>query len=239
MIGLQSDLLHDDWNIPIEPLMSGSFPAGAHSQEHTRVRSPGLDHPLAIDQSTEEHLTDAKMSFKEERRSLNTTRPASYSEHTLLRNSLEERRKSSEGVCPSSERRTGSSQPAFLSVHSQRMRLASEVSIGSGMEGHPAMDPDNRTGAKDAHHSTPLDRTIDAIGMGRYQYAILILSGLGWAADNMWLQGVAIVLPRVQDEWGISDRWIGLVSSSTFAGMMIGAIAWGSCTCRKEYVRNH
>lgn len=77
--------------------------------------------------------------------------------------------------------------------------------------------------------STPLERTIDAIGMGRYQYAVLVLSGLGWAADNMWLQGVAISLPRIQDEWGVRDRWVGLVSSSTFAGMMIGALAWGSC----------
>jgi MFS family permease len=76
--------------------------------------------------------------------------------------------------------------------------------------------------------ATPLERTIDAIGMGRYQYAVLILSGLGWAADNMWLQGVAITLPRIQDEWGIRDQWIGLVSSSTFAGMMVGALAWGS-----------
>ncbi|PVG04166.1 hypothetical protein CPB86DRAFT_721794 [Serendipita vermifera] len=32
---------------------------------------------------------------------------------------------------------------------------------------------------------TPLDRTIDRIGMGGYQYTLLALCGLGWAADNV------------------------------------------------------
>ena len=45
----------------------------------------------------------------------------------------------------------------------------------------------------------------------------------------MWLQCVAVVLPRVKDEYGISDRWIGLLSASIFTGMLIGAWFWGSC----------
>lgn len=118
------------------------------------------------------------------------------------------------------------------------LRAASHTgapSLGTGYEGHTSSrlsfedEAGVQTWRAGAVGSTPLERTIDAIGMGRYQYAVLILSGLGWAADNMWLQGVAIILPRVQDEWRISDRWIGLVSSCTFAGMMVGALAWGSC----------
>lgn len=79
-----------------------------------------------------------------------------------------------------------------------------------------------------AHGDTPLDRTIDHIGMGRYQWALLLCSGTGWAADNMWLQGIAIVLPRVQRQFEVSDALIGLPSSSAFAGMMVGALAWGT-----------
>lgn len=128
----------------------------------------------------------------------------------------------------------GSSIPPRLST----LRAVSHSglpSIGTGYEGHPSsqINTDDEAGVQawraGAVGSTPLERTIDAIGMGRYQYAVLILSGLGWAADNMWLQGIAIVLPRVQDEWSIGDQWIGLVSSCTFAGMMVGALAWGSC----------
>ena len=115
--------------------------------------------------------------------------------------------------------------------------------IGTGLEGHPRAslgglgwdaleegDKGQRWNARSLRDGeTALDRTIDHIGMGRYQVMLLILSGFGYLADNMWLQGIAIVLPRVQDEWNVHDRWIGLLSSSTFAGMMVGALAWGSC----------
>lgn len=120
--------------------------------------------------------------------------------------------------------------------HQRDPRFLSKVGRPSSLSGLPSLG--TTTSMDDTHSwratavgNTPLERTIDAIGMGRYQYAVLVLSGCGWAADNMWLQGVAIVLPRVQDEFGISDKWIGLLSSSTFAGMMLGAVAWGSCEC--------
>lgn len=87
---------------------------------------------------------------------------------------------------------------------------------------------------------TPLDRTLEKIGMGRYQWSLLgsspfpaslrvcadtlsstVLAGCGWLADNMWLQGVAVILPRVQESFDVSDRWIGLLSTSIFGGMMV------------------
>ncbi|PWZ02822.1 MFS general substrate transporter [Testicularia cyperi] len=76
--------------------------------------------------------------------------------------------------------------------------------------------------------STPLDRTMDQIGMGRYQWTVLILSGLGWAADNMWIQAIAIILPHIQRFFAISDSTVGLASSSIFVGMFVGSIAWGT-----------
>ncbi|KAJ9476956.1 putative metabolite transport protein [Pseudozyma hubeiensis] len=76
--------------------------------------------------------------------------------------------------------------------------------------------------------STPLDRTMDRIGMGRYQWTVLILSGLGWAADNMWIQAIAIILPHIQRYFTLSDGIVGLASSSIFVGMFLGSIAWGT-----------
>ncbi|KAH0826166.1 major facilitator superfamily domain-containing protein [Lanmaoa asiatica] len=64
---------------------------------------------------------------------------------------------------------------------------------------------------------TPLDKTIDRIGMG-------------WMADNMWIQAVAIILPRVQQHYSVPDNYIGTLSSFMFAGMMVGAVGWGSCS---------
>ncbi|KAI9244023.1 major facilitator superfamily domain-containing protein [Phascolomyces articulosus] len=44
----------------------------------------------------------------------------------------------------------------------------------------------------------------------------------------MWLQTVVIILPRVQDHFGVSDNWIGSLSSALFTGMMFGAFFWGA-----------
>ncbi|KAH9851820.1 MFS general substrate transporter [Lenzites betulinus] len=77
---------------------------------------------------------------------------------------------------------------------------------------------------------TPLDRTIDRIGMGSYQWTLLCLCGFGWMADNMWIQAIAIILPRVQQHFDIRDSYVGTLSSSMFAGMMFGAVGWGACS---------
>ncbi|KAJ3066545.1 hypothetical protein HK102_007629, partial [Quaeritorhiza haematococci] len=68
---------------------------------------------------------------------------------------------------------------------------------------------------------------IDKIGMGRYQWSLFFLCGCGWLADNLWLQGLATILPDVQRTFGISDSISGLGTSATFIGMMFGASFWG------------
>ncbi|GAA5828757.1 hypothetical protein JCM3770_004695, partial [Rhodotorula araucariae] len=75
---------------------------------------------------------------------------------------------------------------------------------------------------------TPLDATLEEIGMGAYQWRLFALCGCSWWSDNAWLQCIAVILPRVQEQWDIGDRWIGLLSTSLFAGMMFGAWGWGS-----------
>ncbi|PFH49963.1 hypothetical protein AMATHDRAFT_62131 [Amanita thiersii Skay4041] len=97
--------------------------------------------------------------------------------------------------------------------------------------------PDLEQQSRDVHASdnchdgrTPLDRTIDRIGMGSYQWTLLSLCGFGWMADNMWIQAIAIILPRVQQHYSVPDSYIGALSSSMFAGMMFGAIGWGTCS---------
>ncbi|ORZ28923.1 major facilitator superfamily domain-containing protein [Lobosporangium transversale] len=43
----------------------------------------------------------------------------------------------------------------------------------------------------------------------------------------MWLQCMALILPRVQAQFEVQDQYIGILSSSTFVGMMFGAMFWG------------
>ncbi|KAF8929274.1 hypothetical protein BGZ47_001122 [Haplosporangium gracile] len=73
-----------------------------------------------------------------------------------------------------------------------------------------------------------LNDLMDDIGMGKFQKQLLVLCGLGWFADNMWLQCIALILPRVQAQFEIRDQYIGILSSSMFVGMMFGAMFWGT-----------
>ena len=50
--------------------------------------------------------------------------------------------------------------------------------------------------------------------------------------DNMWLQGIATILPRVQAEFSLSETLSGLLITSTYVGMMVGAAFWGALSDR-------
>ncbi|EJD03169.1 MFS general substrate transporter [Fomitiporia mediterranea MF3/22] len=64
------------------------------------------------------------------------------------------------------------------------------------------------------------------IGFGRYQKELFILSGFGWLADNLWLQGVAVVLPQVLTD--LNPPRVEYVTLSLYVGLIIGATTWGS-----------
>ncbi|KAJ1330108.1 hypothetical protein BSLG_009740 [Batrachochytrium salamandrivorans] len=72
-----------------------------------------------------------------------------------------------------------------------------------------------------------VSNTISEIGMGTYQWKLFWLCGMGWVADNMWLQGIASALPKFQREFDLSDTVAGLGITSVFVGMIFGAAGWG------------
>ncbi|KAA1467200.1 MFS general substrate transporter [Dentipellis sp. KUC8613] len=63
------------------------------------------------------------------------------------------------------------------------------------------------------------------IGFGRYQVQLFILTGLGWMADNIWLQGVAIILPSIQQE--LNPVRVEYATLALFIGLIVGATCWG------------
>lgn len=60
----------------------------------------------------------------------------------------------------------------------------------------------------------------------QFQWQLFVLSGWGWAVDNFWLQGVAIVLPEVGKEFSNAQRtpWM---TFALYMGLIVGAAAWG------------
>ncbi|KAF8526272.1 MFS general substrate transporter [Hysterangium stoloniferum] len=63
------------------------------------------------------------------------------------------------------------------------------------------------------------------IGWGRYQTELFIVSGFGWAADNLWLQGIAIVLPQIILE--MNPPHIAFATLALYVGLIGGAVTWG------------
>ncbi|TVY91080.1 putative MFS-type transporter [Lachnellula willkommii] len=72
-----------------------------------------------------------------------------------------------------------------------------------------------------------INKAIQDIGMGRYNWLMFILCGFGWFADNLWLQGVALTLPSLSKEFGISSTHVRYTTCSLFIGLCIGASFWG------------
>jgi len=63
--------------------------------------------------------------------------------------------------------------------------------------------------------------------MGKYQWQLFALCGFGWLADNLWLQGIALTLPSLSREFGISKNQVRYTTCSLFVGLCIGASFWG------------
>ncbi|KAJ5054111.1 uncharacterized protein L3040_000394 [Drepanopeziza brunnea f. sp. 'multigermtubi'] len=75
--------------------------------------------------------------------------------------------------------------------------------------------------------SKVINKAIQDIGMGRYNYQLFILCGFGWYADNLWLQGIALTLPSLQAEFGVAETTVRYTTMSLFIGLCIGASFWG------------
>lgn len=78
--------------------------------------------------------------------------------------------------------------------------------------------------------SKVINRAIQDIGMGSYQWRLFVLCGFGWLADNLWLQGVALTLPSLSREFGISQTQVRYTTLSLFVGLCIGAVFWGTAS---------
>lgn len=73
---------------------------------------------------------------------------------------------------------------------------------------------------------------IDRIGFGRFQRRLLLVCGVTWAADAAELLAMGFALPGIREDFGLSAWQGGLIASSTFFGMLIGATFWGTISDR-------
>lgn len=78
-----------------------------------------------------------------------------------------------------------------------------------------------------------VQEAIDRIGFGRFQRALLLACGVTWAADAFELLAIGFALPGIREDFGLTRPiQSGLVASSAFVGMLLGAIFWGRAADR-------
>lgn len=68
---------------------------------------------------------------------------------------------------------------------------------------------------------------IDRAGFGAFQRRLFAVCGLTWAADAAEIFLISFALPGFSDEFGLTATQAGLVVTSTFVGMLVGAWFWG------------
>jgi MFS family permease len=72
-----------------------------------------------------------------------------------------------------------------------------------------------------------INREIDLMGMGRYQWSIWVLCGAGYMIDLMWAQAFGLVLSPIQQELGFGADQTGKLSTAFSIGLTAGAFVWG------------
>ncbi|KAF2004881.1 MFS general substrate transporter [Amniculicola lignicola CBS 123094] len=139
------------------------------------------------------------------------------------RNSVASLRCPSVSSAPSKQDRQGSEKDVGESASSvivgltiEQLRTEVESDLASN-DLHSAYD----------RKSKVINKAIQDIGMGRHQWELFVLCGFGWLADNLWLQGIALTLPQVAVEFGISQSEVRYTTLALFVGLCIGASFWG------------
>ena len=71
------------------------------------------------------------------------------------------------------------------------------------------------------------DDAIEAAGMGKFQYILLLITGLCWTAESMEMLLLSFIKQPLQCQWNISDVRAAAVTTSVGVGMFIGSTSWG------------
>ena len=72
-----------------------------------------------------------------------------------------------------------------------------------------------------------VNRELDAIGFGPFQWKIFFLTGLGYFIDLLWAQTFGLIATPLRHELGFSEDQIGNISTAFSAGLTAGAFTWG------------
>ena len=71
-----------------------------------------------------------------------------------------------------------------------------------------------------------IDEAITMMGVGRFQWRILICTGILYAGDSTEIMILSFLLPTLSDEWDLSDSIVSFIAVAVFFGQFIGSLFW-------------
>jgi putative MFS transporter len=80
--------------------------------------------------------------------------------------------------------------------------------------------------------SVSYEEALEKVGYGTFQRRLLLICGLGWAADAMEVLLIAFAMPAMAAEWSLTVFQKSLLATAIFVGMLIGALVWGRLSDR-------
>ncbi|TDL26944.1 MFS general substrate transporter [Rickenella mellea] len=81
-----------------------------------------------------------------------------------------------------------------------------------------SIDPSYRAKAK------LVNKAIQDLGMGKYQWWLFVVSGFGWFSDSVWPLATGLILPAVINEFKFRGPFLSLAAN---IGLLVGAAFWG------------
>ncbi|XP_048412028.1 synaptic vesicle 2-related protein [Stegostoma tigrinum] len=126
-------------------------------------------------------------------------------------------------------RRTGESTRSEDDTCSGELEIEIE---GVRSELEPVELDDAGTVPKDFANPTDdvfmVEDAVEAIGFGKFQWKLSVLTGLAWMADAMEMMILSILAPQLHCEWRLQSWQVALISSVVFIGMMSSSSLWGN-----------
>ncbi|XP_062410107.1 synaptic vesicle 2-related protein-like [Sardina pilchardus] len=95
-----------------------------------------------------------------------------------------------------------------------------QVELGSGQQ--PA------TKRQDVVDTFTVEEAVEAIGFGRFQWKLSMLTGVAWMADAMEMMILSILGPQLHCEWRLPSWEVAFITSVVFIGMMLSSSLWGN-----------
>ncbi|XP_066974498.1 synaptic vesicle 2-related protein isoform X2 [Macrobrachium rosenbergii] len=73
-----------------------------------------------------------------------------------------------------------------------------------------------------------VDQAVNALGFGKFQIKLSLITGLCWMADSMEMMILAILGPALHCDWHLSEWKQAFLTTAVFIGMMLSSAFWGN-----------